>query len=98
MGLEREPRSPPSAPAVQLTAVGAIVALAFEHAGLGLGLRRGDARRRVAHLRPPHARHPARHGARRRRDRGRRRDALVPLLATGAFDTRPRELIPSPGS
>ena len=97
MGLERELVLAAVRAAVQLTVVGAIIAVVFEHAGLAwafvavmLGAASFTSGRRLR-------------GAPRATVRAAAAIALgaaaaiVPLLATGAFDTRPRELIPIAG-
>jgi len=97
MGLERELALAAVRAAVQLTVVGAIIALVFEHAGLAwafVGVMLGAASltsgRRLQGAPGATSRAAAAIalGA---------AAALVPLLATGAFDTRPRELIPIAG-
>jgi putative ABC transport system permease protein len=83
--------------AVQLAAVGAVIALVFEHAGLSaafvavmLGTATYTSSRRLRPLRrAPLLAGPAIvAGA---------ATGVVPLLATGAFSTTPRELIPISG-
>jgi putative ABC transport system permease protein len=97
MGLERELALAAVRAAVQLTVVGAIIALVFEHAGLawafvavmlGAASLTSGRRLRGAPGATPRAGAAIAVGA---------AAALVPLLATGAFDTRPRELIPIAG-
>ena len=97
MGLERELALAAVRAAVQLTVVGAIIALVFEHAGLawafvavmlGAASLTSGRRLRGAPGATPRAAAAIAVGA---------AAALVPLLATGAFDTRPRELIPIAG-
>jgi putative ABC transport system permease protein len=97
MGLERELVLAAVRAAAQLTVVGAIIALVFEHAGLAWafvavmlgaasltsGRRLRGAPRAIARAAAAIALGAA--------------AAIVPLLATGAFDTRPRELIPIAG-
>ena len=96
-GLERELAVTAVRAAVQLTVVGALVALVFEHAGLAwafvavmLGAASLTSGRRMRGTRhaTPRATAAIAAGA---------AAALVPLLATGAFDTRPRELVPIAG-
>jgi putative ABC transport system permease protein len=96
-GLERELAVTAVRAAVQLTVVGALVALVFEHAGLAwafvavmLGAASLTSGRRMRGTRRATARATAAIAAGAAA-------ALVPLLATGAFDTRPRELVPIAG-
>jgi putative ABC transport system permease protein len=97
MGLERELALAAVRAGVQLTVVGAIIAFVFEHAGLAwafvavmLAAASLTSGRRLRGAPRPGLRAAAAiatgAGA-----------ALVPLLVTGAFDTRPRELIPIAG-
>jgi putative ABC transport system permease protein len=97
VGLERELAVAAVRAAVQLAAVGALVALVFAHAGLAwafvavmLGAAAVTSGRRLAGTRDATARAATAiaTGA---------ATALVPLLLTGAFATRPRELIPVAG-
>jgi len=97
IGLERELVLAAVRAGVQLTVVGAIVALVFEHAGLAwafvavmLGAASLTSGRRLRGT--PHA--TARAAAAIALGAA---AAIVPLLATGAFDTAPRELIPIAG-
>jgi putative ABC transport system permease protein len=97
VGLERELAVAAVRASVQLTVVGAIIALVFEHAGLAwafvavmLAAASLTSGRRLAgatHATGRAATAIATGAA----------AALVPLLATGAFATRPRELIPIAG-
>jgi putative ABC transport system permease protein len=97
LGVERDLAVSAARAAVQLAAVGAVIALVFEHAGLSaafvavmLGTATYTASRRLRPLRraPLLAAPAIVAGA---------ATGVVPLLATGAFSTAPRELIPISG-
>ena len=97
LGVERDLAVSAARAAVQLAAVGAVIALVFEHAGLSaafvavmLGTATYTSSRRLRPLRrAPLLAGPAIvAGA---------ATGVVPLLATGAFSTTPRELIPVSG-
>jgi putative ABC transport system permease protein len=97
LGVERDLAVSAVRAAVQLAAVGAVIALVFEHAGLSaafvavmLGTATYTSSRRLRPLRrAPLLAGPAIvAGA---------ATGVVPLLATGAFSTTPRELIPISG-
>jgi putative ABC transport system permease protein len=97
LGLERDIAISALRAAVQLTAVGAVVALVFEHGGLAaafvavmLGTATLTSGRRLHGI--DHAR--LRAGAAIALGAG---TGIVPLLATGAFDTTAREVIPVAG-
>jgi len=97
LGLERELATTALRAAVQLAAVGAIVTLVFEHAGLAaafvavmLGTATWTSGRRLRGV--PRA--PLRAGTAIAAGAA---IGVVPLLASGAFSTTPRELIPVAG-
>ncbi len=97
LGLERELATTAVRAAVQLAAVGAIVTLVFEHGGLAaafvavmLATATWTSGRRLRGV--PRA--PLRAGAAIATGAA---VGVVPLLASGAFDTTPRELIPVAG-
>jgi putative ABC transport system permease protein len=97
LGAERELAVAAVRAVVQLAAVGALVTLVFEHAGLAavfvavmLGTATATSARRLRGV--PRA--AARAGAAIAAGAA---TGLTPLLVTGAFDTTPRELIPVAG-
>jgi putative ABC transport system permease protein len=97
LGIERELGLGAVRAAVQLAAVGAVVTLVFEHGGLAaafvavmLGTATFTSGRRLRGVPQPSARAGAAIAA------GAAIGA-VPLFASGAFDTAPRELIPVAG-
>jgi putative ABC transport system permease protein len=97
LGLERELAVSALRAAVQLAAVGAVVTLVFEHAGLAaafvavmLGTATFTSGRRLRGV--PDA--PWRAGAAITAGAA---TGIVPMLVTGAFSTEPRELIPVAG-
>jgi putative ABC transport system permease protein len=97
LGLERDVAVAALRAAVQLAAVGAVVTLVFEHAGLAAGfvaLMLGTATftsaRRLRGVPDATLRAAAAIGTGAA-------TGVVPLLATGAFSTEPRELIPVAG-
>lgn len=97
LGLERDVAVAALRAAVQLAAVGAVVTLVFEHGGLAAGfvaLMLGTATftsaRRLRGVPNAALRAAAAIGAGAA-------TGVVPLLATGAFSTEPRELIPVAG-
>jgi putative ABC transport system permease protein len=97
LGAERELAVAAVRAVVQLAAVGAVVTLVFEHAGLAavfvavmLGTATATSARRLRGV--PRA--GARAGAAIAAGAA---TGLTPLLVTGAFDTTPRELIPVAG-
>jgi putative ABC transport system permease protein len=97
LGLERDLAISALRAAVQLTVVGAVVTLVFDHAGLAaafvtvmLATATFTSGRRLRGV--PGA--PARAGAAIALGAA---TGLVPLLASGAFSTTPRELIPVAG-
>jgi putative ABC transport system permease protein len=97
LGAERELAVAAVRAVVQLAAVGAVVTLVFEHAGLAavfvavmLGTATATSARRLRGV--PRA--AARAGAAIAAGAA---TGLTPLLVTGAFDTTPRELIPVAG-
>lgn len=97
LALERDLAVAALRAAVQLTAVGAIVTLVFERAGLAVGFvalmltaATLTARRRLEWL-------PRRTACAAAAIASGAAAALVPLLATGAFSLRPRELVPVAG-
>jgi putative ABC transport system permease protein len=97
LGIERELGVGAVRAAVQLAAVGAVVTLVFEHGGLAaafvavmLGTATLTSARRMRGVPQAWMRAGAAIGAGAA-------TGVVPLLATGAFDTTPRELIPVSG-
>jgi putative ABC transport system permease protein len=97
LGLQRELAVAALRAAVQLAAVGALIALVFEHTGLAaafvalmLATATFTSARRLQGV--PEA--PLRAGAAIAAGAA---TGLGPLLATGAFDTTPRELVPVAG-
>jgi putative ABC transport system permease protein len=97
LGIERELAVAAVRAAVQLAAVGALVALVFEYAGLAaaflavmLGAATLTSGRRLRGLPQAYWRAGAAIGTGAA-------TGVVPLLATGAFSTSPRELIPVAG-
>jgi putative ABC transport system permease protein len=97
LGLERDLGIAAARAAVQLTAVGALVTLVFEHAGLAAGFvalmllaASLTSARRLRGVPRAGLRAAAAIGCGAA-------VGLVPLLATGAFSTTPRELIPIAG-
>ena len=97
LALERDVAVSAVRAAVQLAAVGALVALVFDHAGLAaaflavmFSIATLTAARRLAGI-------PRAAGGAGAAIAAGTLVALVPLLATGAFSTRPRELIPVAG-
>jgi putative ABC transport system permease protein len=97
LGVERDLAIAAVRAAVQLAAVGALIALVFEHAGLAaafvalmLAVATYTSGRRLASV--PEA--PLRAGIAIAAGTA---TGLVPLLVTGAFDTVPRELVPVAG-
>jgi putative ABC transport system permease protein len=97
LGIEREVGIGALRAAVQLAAVGAVVTLVFEHGGLAaafvavmLGTATLTSARRMRGVPQAWMRAGAAIGAGAA-------TGVVPLLASGAFDTTPRELIPVAG-
>ena len=97
LGLERDVAIAAVRAAVQLAAVGAVVTLVFEHAGLAaafvavmLGVATFTSGRRLRGLPDAWMRAGAAIAAGAA-------VGVVPLLASGAFSTEPRELIPVAG-
>jgi putative ABC transport system permease protein len=97
LGIEREIGLSAVRAAVQLAAVGAVVTLVFEHGGLAaafvavmLGTATLTSARRLRGVPQPWVRAGGAIAAGAA-------TGIVPLLATGAFSTEPRELIPIAG-
>ena len=97
LGVERDLVVATVRAAIQLAAVGALIALVFEHAGLAaafVAVMLATATLTSARRLDGVPRAPLRAGAAIAAGAA---TGLVPLLATGAFDTRPRELVPVAG-